>query len=164
MITFIKSISVVDWLTFGIAAFMVFRGFSNGCSGEIGRLVGVLAAAAAGFFGFTPVSRAVFSAGLLGANQQASRLIVFIIMLVACFSIWLFVSRLLADGIRLVLKQPFDTVVGGVIGGIKAFVLIAVVCMFEIMQPKPSDEKDAAERSFTTQKMLPLIRRIKFFE
>ncbi|MDD4621706.1 MAG: CvpA family protein [Kiritimatiellae bacterium] len=164
MITFIKSISAVDWLTFGIAAFMVFRGFSNGCSGEIGRLIGVLVAAAAGFFGFTPVSRAVFSAGLLGANQQAGRLIVFIIMLVACFSLWLFVSRLLADGIRLVLKQPFDAVVGGVIGGIKAFVLIAVVCMFEIMQPQPAENKDTAEKSYTTRKMSPLIKRINFFQ
>ncbi|MDD4102579.1 MAG: CvpA family protein [Kiritimatiellae bacterium] len=159
-----KNISAVDWLTFGIAAFMVLRGFRNGCSGEIGRLIGVLAAAAAGFFGFTPVSRAVFSAGILGANQQAGRLIVFIIMLVACFSIWLFVSRLLADGIKLVLRQPFDTVVGGVIGGIKAFVLIAVVSMFEIMQPKKTDSQVTAEKSITTQKMSPLIKRIKFFE
>ncbi len=164
MITFIKSITVVDWLTFGIAAFMVFRGFRNGCSGEIGHLIGILAAVAVGFLGFTPVSRAVFSAGILNSNQQAGRLIVFIIMLVACFSIWLFVSHLLADGIRLVLQQPFDTVVGGVIGGIKAFVMISVVCMFEIMQPKKTDKDATSEKSIITQKMAPLIKRIKLFE
>ena len=165
MSTFIKNIGAVDWLIFGIAAFMVFRGFCKGCSGEIGSLVGILLAAAAGFFGFTPVSRAVFSISLLNANQHAGRPIVFIIMLVLCFSIWLIVSRLLTDGIRLVLKQPFDAVVGGVIGGIKAFALIIVICMFEIIKPQTAENNNAGEKSsYTTKKMSPLIKRIKFFE
>ena len=163
MLSFIKSISPIDWLTFGIAAFLVFRGFLNGCSGEIGRLLGVLSAAAVGFFGFTPVANTVFAAGLFNANQQAGRVVVFIVMLVACFSIWLCVSRLLSDGIKLVLRQPFDAVIGGVFGGIKAFVLISVVCMFELMQPK-KESPEPADKSVTTQTLAPLIKQIRFFE
>lgn len=164
VISSLTSISAIDWLTFGIAAFLVIRGFLNGCSGEVGRLLGVLAAVAVGYFGFTPVSNLVFAAKLFNANRQAGRLVVFIIMLVACFSVWLFIRRLLADGIRLVLRQPFDAIVGGVFGGIKAFVMISIVCMFEIMQPTKEGQSKPAEKSVTTQKLLPLIKRIKFFE
>ena len=78
MPTFIKEIGWVDAVAFGAVAFLVIRGFVRGCSGELGRLVAICAAAATGFFGFAPVSRLVLQAQLFQANPYAGRLIAFL--------------------------------------------------------------------------------------
>lgn len=68
MPAFIGQMGLWDFLAFGAVAWLVVRGFLRGCSGEVSGLVGLLAAAALGYFGFAPVERTVLAAKLLAAN------------------------------------------------------------------------------------------------
>ncbi len=159
MPTFIKEIGWVDAVAFGAVAFLVIRGFVRGCSGELGRLVAICAAAATGFFGFAPVSRLVLQAQLFQANPYAGRLIAFLVLCVVCIALWLGLSRLLSELIRLVVAQPFDALLGGVIGGVEAFILVAVLCAFGLLNPSAEGRAQFREQSFAAQKLAPLLHR-----
>lgn len=156
----LKQIGWLDGLALAAIAFLVLRGFVLGCSGELGRLIAILAASAVGFYGFAPVSRLVLSANLFSANVYAGRLVVFIMLFVVCVALWLGLRRLLAEGIRLVVDQPFDAIIGGVIGGIKAFILVAVMCAFGLLNPNAAERTRLQEKSFAAQKLSPLLNKI----
>lgn len=160
MLDLVKEIAWVDALAFGAAAVLVLLGFVRGCSGELGRLVAVCAAAAAGGFGFAPVSRLVLSARLFGANPYAGRLVAFIVLFVVCGALWLGLRKLLAEALRLVLAQPFDAILGGVIGGVKAFVLVAVLCTFGLLNPNEAERTRFQQGSVTAKRLAPLLQRI----
>ena len=160
MVAFFKEMGVWDLLAFGGVAFLVLRGFVRGCSGEIGRLVGVVTAAAVGFFGFNSIARLVLSVKLFGDNPYAGRLIVFILMTVVCIALWLGISLLLSEGLRLVLPQPFDAILGGVIGGVKAFVIIAALCTLGLLNPHEEARTQLQEKSVTVQHFAPFLKRV----
>ena len=157
MATLFKDLGLWDFLALGALAFLVIRGFIRGGSGEIGRLVGVLAGAAVGYFGFTPTVRVVLSAQMFNANPYAGRMIVFILLLVVCLAVWFGISRILTDSIRLAIPQPFDTLLGGVIGGVKAFVLVAILCTLGLLNPREKARSRFQEESVTVQKFAPLL-------
>ena len=159
MPTFLKDIGWLDGLALAASAFLVIRGFILGCSGELGRLLALGAAAAVGFFGFAPVSRLVLSARLFNANPYAGRLVVFILLCVVCIALWLGLRSLLSEGIRLVVVQPFDAILGGVIGGLKAFILVAVFCTFGLLNPNAAERTRLQEKSFTAQKLSPFLKK-----
>ncbi len=157
---FFKDFGTVDYLAFGAVAFLVLRGLIRGGSGEIGRLVGAVAAAAAGYFGFAPVARLVLTSSMFHDNPYAGRLVAFILLGVACLALWLVLRRLLADVIRLALAQPFDAILGGMFGGIKAFILVAVLCTFGLLNPVENGRVRFKQDSVTVQKFAPLLKRI----
>ncbi len=157
---FLQEIGWLDYLAFGTVAFLVIRGFINGCSGEIGRFVGTVTAAAFGYFGFAPVARQVLAAHLFAANPYAARLIAFILMFVVSVALWLGLRRLLCDAIRMAIAQPFDAILGGMIGGVKAFILVAILCAFGLLSPRESDRTHFQQNSITVQKIAPLLKRI----
>jgi len=150
----------IDALALGAVLALVVIGFVRGCSGELGRLAALGAAAAAGYFSFAPVSRAVLAARLFNANPAAGRLVAFILLFVVCIALWLGLRRLLAEGIRLVLIQPFDAILGGVIGGVKAFILVSVLCAFGLLNPNESARANFRKDSLTVKYLAPLLKRI----
>lgn len=160
MLALLTEIGWLDALALGAVACLVILGFVRGCSGELGRLVAVCTAAAIGYFGFAPVSRSVLSVSLFSANLYAGRLAAFILLLVVCIAVWLGLSRLLSEAIRLVVAQPFDAILGGIIGGIKAFILLAVLCAFGLLNPNADERTRLQEHSVTAQKLSPLLKRI----
>ena len=160
MIMALKEIGWLDGCALAVIAFLVIMGFVRGCSGELGRLVALGSAAALGFFGFTPVSKWVVSTKIFNANPYAGRLVVFILLFVVCIALWLGLSRLLSEGIRLVVAQPFDAILGGVIGGIKAFILVAVLCTFGLLNPNAAERTRLQEKSVTVQTLSPFLKKI----
>ena len=160
MPTFLKEIGWLDGLALAAVAFLVIRGFVSGCSGELGRLVALGAATALGYFGFAPASRLVLSVKLFSANPYAERLTVFILLFVVCIALWLGLRKLLSEAIRLVVAQPFDSILGGIIGGMKAFILVAVLCTFGLLNPNAAARKSLQEKSFAAQKLSPLLKKI----
>ncbi|MEI7898711.1 MAG: CvpA family protein [bacterium] len=160
MATVFKEFGMVDYLAFGTAAFLVIRGFVRGGSDEIGNLVGVVTAAAVGYFGFTPVARLVLTANVFHANPYAGRLIVFILLSVVCIALWLGLRRILTYTLRLAIAQPFDTLLGGVIGGVKAFILVAVLCTLGLLNPREQARTQFQQHSLTAQKLAPLLKSI----
>lgn len=160
MTTLLEEIGWMDTLAFGAVALLVIRGFVRGCSGEVGGLLALAAALTVGIFGFTPVSQAVLSARLFHENPAAGRLVVFILLLVVSIAVWLAIGRLIREAIRLVVAQPFDAILGGMIGGFKAFVLVAVACAFGLLNPNEAERARFQERSATARGISPLIRRL----
>ena len=157
---FLTQLGWVDACALAVCLFLVIRGFWLGCSGEVGRLVAVGSAAAAGVFGFAPLSRAILAARLFADNPHAGRLIVFIILFVLCIAIWLALSRLLSEAIRLAVAQPFDAILGGVIGGFKAFVLVSVLCAFGLLNPDPAGRASFQRDSVTARNLAPWLERV----
>jgi len=160
MLMTLKDIGWMDGLALGVIAFLVVLGFVRGCSGELGRLVAVGSAAALGFFGFAPVLRVVGSANLFNANPYAARLVTFILLFVVCIALWLGLRHLLAEGIKLVVAQPFDAILGGIIGGIKAFIFVAVCCTFGLLNPNATERTRLQQKSFAVQKLSPYLEKL----
>ncbi|HRT30181.1 MAG TPA: CvpA family protein [Kiritimatiellia bacterium] len=160
MPAFMTQMTPLDYLAFGAVAWLVIRGFMRGCSGELSGLVGLLAAAAIGYFGFAPLERTILAAKLLAANPYAARLITFMLILVACFSVWLLITRMLKEALELVVIQPFDALLGGIIGGVKAFIAIAVLCTLGLLNPHEADRARLQDRSLTVKKFAPLLQRV----
>lgn len=160
MLALLKELAWVDTLTIGAIAVLVILGFVRGCSGELGRLVALCVAAAVGYFGLVPVSRVVLTARLFDANPYAGRLVAYILLFVICIALWLGLRHLLAEAIRLVVRQPFDAILGGVIGGVKAFVLVAVLCTFGLLNPNEAARTQFQNESATAKQLAPLLKRI----
>lgn len=158
MLSVLRSIGWMDGLALAAVLILVIRGFVSGCSGELGRLLALCAATAAGYFGFAPVSRAVASANIFHANAHAGHLVTFILLFVVCVALWLGLRHLLAESIRLVVAEPFDAILGGLIGGLKAFVLVAVLCMFGLLNPNEKERTWFQERSVAAKTVSPLLK------
>jgi len=158
MITFFNGLGGWDYLALGVIVILVFRGFIRGCSGELSGLVGMLAATAVGYFGFKSVARMVLAAKMFEESPYAGQLIAFILILVACIAIWLMIGHVLKEGLQMVVAQPFDAILGGVIGGAKAFVFIAALCTLGLLNPHEEGRAQLQKESVTVQKIAPLLK------
>lgn len=156
---FFRHMGAWDYVAFGGVAFLVIRGFWRGCSGEISGIVGLLAAGAVGYFGFGPIERTVFAAKVFDANPYAGRLIAFILILVVCFAVWLVLGRVLKEALQLVVRQPFDALLGGVLGGVKAFAAVAALCALGLLNPSAAERAKLQSHSVTVKKLAPLLQR-----
>lgn len=157
MLAFLRHIGLLDGIAFCLVAWLVIRGFKHGFSGEIGRFFGFAAGTAVGVFGYKPIARTVLATKLFIANPYAGRFIAFIVLLVVCIAVWLLVRYLFADGIKLVLPQPADAIAGGVLGGIKAAVIILALCALGLLNPQENARTRLQEMSVTVQKLAPFL-------
>jgi uncharacterized membrane protein required for colicin V production len=160
MLSALKEMAWVDLLALGACTVLMVAGFVRGCSGEIGRLVALGGAVALGGFGFGPLSQMILSAPLFGATPYAARLVAYILLFVVCVALWLLLRRVLSDAISLVLNQPFDAILGGIIGGVKAFILIAVLCAFGFLNPNEAARTRFQHDSLTARHLAPFLERI----
>lgn len=135
MTEFLKTGSFADILFFIVAAVFVIRGFIRGFSGEIGSLLGVVAAVATAYFGSSGVSAFIRASGWGGESKLLVEVTVFAVMLVACVAAWLLVSFAAKALLKSIFGQPFDSVLGGVVGGAKAIALLALLCSLGWLMP-----------------------------
>lgn len=142
MPAWLHSCSPLDWLLLAAALFLVVRGFVRGCSGEIGRLIGAAAAAAALLFARAPAARLAALAPAVRDSPFARGVLALTLLIVAAVSVWLLAGRLFARLIKLAVPQPLDAILGGVIGAIKVFLLIFILCVMGLAGPRTT-AKDA---------------------
>ena len=155
---FFASLSGLDYVVLGIVVLLVILGFRRGFSGELGRLFGVLAAAATLFFGYAPVKGWVDGMQLFKNSALATQLLVLICMLVLCISVWLLVKKLLSDAVKTVLKQPFDAILGGFIGGLKAVLALSLICTFGVLSPNTAFTSKLQEGSAFVMRLVELVK------
>ena len=155
---FFASLSGLDYVVLGVVVLLVILVFRRGFSGELGRLVGVLAAAATLFFGYNPVMDWVNGLQLFKSSPLATKLLVLICLLVLCISVWLLVKKLLADAVKTVLKQPFDALLGGFIGGVKAVLALSLICTFGVLSPNTAFTSKLQEGSSFVMRLAELIK------
>ena len=156
----LQNCSILDYAIIAFALFLVIRGFIRGCSGEIGHLLGVVAAAAALFLGRAPVSSMVSSCSAVNGNAFACSLLTAAVLLVICIAVWLLVGRLLSKVISLVVPQPLNAILGWIIGLLKVFLLVCMLCHFGIIgTAKGSEEGSQLQKwSYLIDKMTPWIK------
>jgi len=56
--------------------------------------------------------------------------------------------------------QPFDAILGGIIGGIKAFIFVAVCCTFGLLNPNATERTRLQQKSFAVQKLSPYLEKL----
>lgn len=156
----LETIGWVDGMAILVIVFLIVRGFLRGCSGELGRLIALCTAAAVGYFGFTPLFQAAKSIQFLKTHPETAHLIVVIAAFVVCIALWLGLKTLLAESIKLAIPQPFDSILGGVFGGIKALIFVAVLCTLGLMNPAQGGRRWFSHNSMTVDQLSPVIQRI----
>ena len=155
---FFASLSGLDYVVLGIVILLVLLGFRRGFSGELGRLFGVLASAATLFFGYKPITAWVDGMQIFKNSALATKLLVLICLLVLCVSVWLLVKKLLADAVKTVIKQPFDSILGGFIGGLKAVLALSLICTFGVLSPTSAFSSKLQESSAFVMRLVELIK------
>jgi len=155
-----KEIGWIDGLALTLILVLLIRGFIRGASGELSSLISSCAMAALFIFGFQPLLRWVKASSFLADYPQASRLITFILIAVAVIALWLLSRKLLAHSISLVIPKVFDHVLGGIFGGVKAVILVALLCAYGFFGTAANTQPQAAGRSVLIEKLNPLLSKL----
>ncbi len=118
----------MDTLTIVVAAVLLFfalRGAWHGLSGEVAPLVGLVVCGGTLWFGYKPLH--TLAAGLVA--EQAAGTAAFYSALgvvVAGMALFLVVSRLTRGVLGFIVPQPFNAILGCLVGAAKGFFLISV--------------------------------------
>jgi len=155
-----KGIGWIDGIILALILALLIRGFIRGASGELSSLISSCAMAALVAFGYQPLHRWVNATSFLSGYPQASGFITLILMGVAVIALWLLSRKLLAHSISLVIPNVFDHVLGGIFGGIKAVILIALLCAGGYFGTPENVQRQAADRSVFIEKLTPLLTKI----
>ena len=155
-----KGIGWIDGVILAMIAILIIRGFIRGASGELSSLIASCAMAALFVFGFPPLLRWMKASAFLSGYPQAGRYVAFILMAVAVIALWLVSRKLLAHSISLVLPKLFDHVLGGIFGGAKAVILVALLCAGGFLGTTENVRQQAADRSVFVEKLTPLLSKL----
>lgn len=138
--------TVLDWVLFGVMAFLAVVGLFRGFSGQLGSLAGMAAALIVGYFAYAPVL-AFTVAGRYFTDQAvqkgAAGLGVFILGLVV-FGV---VRRIVARFVSFLVPQPMDAIVGALAGVLKSLVVIGLLVGAGLIQSGRFSEGFFASRS-----------------
>lgn len=126
-------ITLLDWILFGTAGFMVVVGLFRGLSGELGSLAGFAAALAAGYFLYGPARACAATFGLQGEglNRSAGIAIDFVFALIA----YGVVRAIVAKFVGVLLPQPTNALLGAVAGLLKSVVVVGLLIGVGFVQP-----------------------------
>jgi len=155
-----KGIGWIDGIVLAAILYLLVRGFIRGASGELSRLIASCLMAAVFIFGFPLLQNAIKASAFLSDYPQAGRLTAFIVMAVATIALWLLSRKLLAHSISLVIPKPFDHVLGGIFGGIKAVILVALLCAWGFLSTTENVQQQAARHSIFIENLSPLFSKL----
>jgi len=163
MQTLLDTVNTIGWLD-GIVLVVILclllRGFIRGASGELSSLLSLCAMAALMGFGFLPLLQMIQASAFLSDYPRASRFIAFILMTVAAIALWLLSRKLLARSISLVLPKLFDHLLGGIFGGVKAVIVVALLCAGGFLGSAENAQPQTQTRSAVIEKLTPLFSKL----
>ena len=119
-------LTVIDWIIFAVTAFFTVVGLFKGFSGQLGSLVGMAAALAAGYFLFVPLKGFVVDGNWVSGEAMqngAAGIVDFVIVLVV-FGI---VRRIVARFVSFLVPQSMNAIAGALIGLIKSVIAIGLL-------------------------------------
>ncbi len=153
-----KNCSLVDLAFFIVAAVLVIRGFIRGFSGEVGSLLGILAAVSVVYLGNGYVSSLIRATGWGRGSALLVDVSVFVTMLVLCIASWLLISLLAKKLLKCIFPQPFDSILGGVVGGAKAVAILALLCTLGWLMPVKNWISSVSEGSSVVKSVNQSVR------
>jgi membrane protein required for colicin V production len=138
--------SVLDWVLLGVISFFAIVGLFRGFSGQLGSLIGIIAALATGYFIYAPVLDTVRSGGWFtgeAMQKSASALAVFILSLI----IFGLVRRIVARFASFLIPQPANALTGALVGIIKGSILVGILVGAGLVQTGRFSDGFFASRS-----------------
>lgn len=126
-------LTALDWVLLAIAAFFAVVGLFRGFSGQLGSLVGLVAALAVGYFAFSPLHGLVQSGNWIGGDAAQKSLAVVADFVVALIVFGL-LRRIVARFVSFLVPQPMDAIVGAFVGLFKGAVAIGLLTGVGIVQ------------------------------
>ena len=126
-------LTVIDWIIFAVTAFFTVVGLFRGFSGQLGSLVGMVVALAAGYFLFAPLKGIVVGGNWVSgetAQNAVAGMADFVIMLVA-FGI---VRRIVARFVSFLVPQPMNAIAGALIGLLKSVIVVGLLVGAGLLQ------------------------------
>ncbi|MBO5941591.1 MAG: CvpA family protein [Kiritimatiellae bacterium] len=125
--------TVLDWILAAVVAFFTVMGLFKGFSGQLGSLAGMAAALVAGYFLFMPIKGFVIECDWVSgivANNAIASILDFILMLV----VFGCVRRIVAKFVSLLVPQPMNAILGGLIGVLKSLMIVGILAATGILQ------------------------------
>ena len=126
-------LAVIDWIIFAVTAFFTGVGLFRGFSGQLGSLVGMVVALAAGYFLFAPLKGIVAGGNWVSggpAQNCVAGIAVFAAMLVAFGT----VRRIVARFVSFLVPQPMNAIAGALVGLLKSVVAIGLLVGAGLLQ------------------------------
>ena len=139
-------VALVDIVALLVIALGVVTGRARRFSGEIARLVGMVAAFAAGLLLRRPLGLWLLEHTRLDA--RAAHALAFVGTLVAAFLVLAFVHRMLQGLMRVVIEESLDKSLGMLAGMMRAALFVAIVFLAMNMVPHPGLNRLFGEDSF----------------
>jgi len=126
-------LTALDWVLLAIAAFFAVVGLFRGFSGQLGSLVGIVAALVVGYFAFAPL-REFVQAGNWISGEAAQKSLAAVADFVVALVVFGLLRRIVARFVSFLVPQPMDAIVGAVVGLFKGAVAIGVLTGVGIVQ------------------------------
>ena len=150
----VSNLSATSWVdVVALAVVLVFAcvGAIRGFSDTISSLVGVVVACL-GFKSVLGALKGIVPKWQFAASHQIlGAVVVFVAAVVVCIVIFQFIRLILGKIIKLAVRQPFDAILGGLSGFVKAFVVLAIIHAGVSLLPKDSSARKAVERTRTVR-------------
>lgn len=109
-----------------VCALFVLRGAWRGFGGELAPLVGLVACAGTLWFGYPPL-RAALAAALPALESGACIFYSAVAAALVGLTVFFLVAFLLRRALGVIFPQPFNAILGALVGAAKAVLLISVV-------------------------------------
>ena len=125
--------TVLDWILAAVAAFFMVVGLFKGFSGQLGSLVGIVAAFVSGYFLFSPIKCFVIQGDWVSgivANNAIALILDFVLMLILFGCI----RRIVAKFASFLIPQPMDAILGGLIGLFKSLIIVGILSATGMLQ------------------------------
>ena len=126
-------LTVIDWIIFAVTAFFTVVGLFKGFSGQLGSLVGMAMALAAGYFLFVPL-KGVVTGGNWVSGETAQNAVAGIADFVAMLVVFGIVRRIVARFVSFLVPQPMNAIAGALIGLLKSVIVVGLLVGAGLLQ------------------------------
>ena len=126
-------LTVIDWIIFAVTAFFTVVGLFKGFSGQLGSLVGMAMALAAGYFLFVPL-KGVVTGGNWVSGETAQNAVAGIADFVAMLVVFGIVRRIVARFVSFLVPQPMNAIAGALIGLLKSVIVVGLLVGTGLLQ------------------------------
>lgn len=106
--------------------FFILRGAWRGLTGEIAPLLGIAACLGVLFFGYAPL-RSMLAGAFPGLDAQAHTFYAAVAIAILGGGLFLLVARLVKQVGESLVPQPFNAILGALIGALKVFLVVSLV-------------------------------------
>ncbi len=147
--------NLVDIIAVIVIVLCAVQGSMRGLSGELARLVGIVAAFIIGMICYGPVS-AVIVAGS-GISEGVARAIAFALVMICMMVASMFLSSILRKIMRIVLAPMLDRFLGCISGVLRSCIFVVIVILLMCMVPSERLNREFGEKSLLGRGLISLL-------